>query len=328
MEIVYFSRKPTSLGYSIEELFQTVQQALPAEFVIKNVTLPYTSGGLVSGLLNMWFAYRRKGSINHITGDVHYLALVLPRRRTVLTIHDCGELKKLWGVKKLLLWLFWFRLPISRLQYVTAISAETKNELMKHVKASAEKISVIHNCLIGTYTRKQSYNWDTPRILQVGVTVNKNVPRILRALTGIRCTLVVLGSPGEDELRMIAQAGTPFEVHSRLSRQQVQKLYESCDILLYPSTLEGFGLPIIEAQACGLPVITSNVSAMPEIAGKAAAFVNPYDPADIRSALLRVISDKNFRDLLIKGGFQNIQRFAPATISKQYLELYKTMSNG
>jgi glycosyltransferase involved in cell wall biosynthesis len=95
------------------------------------------------------------------------------------------------------------------------------------------------------------------------------------------------------------------------------------DILVFPSLFEGFGMPIIEAQAMGTPVLTSNLSSMPEVAGDGALLVNPYSVNDIKDGVLKLIEDSSYRSRLIENGFRNCQKFNSKEIANQYYELYK-----
>lgn len=80
--------------------------------------------------------------------------------------------------------------------------------------------------------------------------------------------------------------------------------------MVYPSFLEGFGVPVLEAMQCGVPVITSRDSAMQEIAGDAALYANPRDPRDIADNMMRLYKDERLRDELIEKGKQVIQRYS------------------
>jgi glycosyltransferase involved in cell wall biosynthesis len=79
---------------------------------------------------------------------------------------------------------------------------------------------------------------------------------------------------------------------------------------LYPSLYEGFGLPIIEAQACGCPVITSNTTSMPEVAGEAALLINPRSVESLADAMEKIILSKDLREDLAKKGYENIKRYS------------------
>ncbi|MCB0583153.1 MAG: glycosyltransferase, partial [Phaeodactylibacter sp.] len=92
------------------------------------------------------------------------------------------------------------------------------------------------------------------------------------------------------------------------------------------SEYEGFGMPILEAQATGRPVITSNICSMPEVAGRGAALVNPYDPAAKRAAIEQIIRNAGYREELIQEGRENVKRFNLEKIAGQYLELYREIA--
>jgi glycosyltransferase involved in cell wall biosynthesis len=98
--------------------------------------------------------------------------------------------------------------------------------------------------------------------------------------------------------------------------------YEKCDIVSFISTSEGFGMPIIEANAIGRICITGNVTSMPEIAANAAHLVDPFDIQQIHEGFQSLINDKPYRDSLIVNGYKNANRFSAASLAKQYAALY------
>jgi glycosyltransferase involved in cell wall biosynthesis len=87
-------------------------------------------------------------------------------------------------------------------------------------------------------------------------------------------------------------------------------LYSGCTVFCYPSLYEGFGLPVLEAMQTGAPVITSNVSSLPEVGGDAAAYVNPYDEADIRRSLERLLCSPEERARLAERGRRQAAGFS------------------
>lgn len=98
-------------------------------------------------------------------------------------------------------------------------------------------------------------------------------------------------------------------------------------MVMFVSTFEGFGLPVIEAQGTGRPLITSNIQPMKEVAGDAAYFADPFDTSSIRNGVLKIIHDQHYRQSLIEKGLMNVKRFAPEKIAMQYQELYKKVQN-
>ena len=110
---------------------------------------------------------------------------------------------------------------------------------------------------------------------------------------------------------------------SNLTKEEVVQKYIDADILVFGSLFEGFGMPIIEANAVGRAVVTGNCSAMPEVAGNAACLVNPLEVESIRSGIMRVIRDDAYRLHLIENGRINKERFEAVKIADEYFQLYK-----
>ena len=114
-----------------------------------------------------------------------------------------------------------------------------------------------------------------------------------------------------------------YSVVEALTLSEIVEEYQQADIVTLVSTNEGFGMPIVEAQWMERVVITSSVSSMPEVAGNGALFVNPFDVADIRAGLLRLMEDAELRSSLIEQGRINRARFEAEKVSAQYAELYR-----
>jgi glycosyltransferase involved in cell wall biosynthesis len=99
-------------------------------------------------------------------------------------------------------------------------------------------------------------------------------------------------------------------------------LYSACQAFIFPSFSEGFGWPLIEAQACGVPVIASDIEPMPEVSNGSALHANPYKPNEFATKLMYLLESKN-RDKVILSGFINAKRFNKELIILKFIELYK-----
>jgi glycosyltransferase involved in cell wall biosynthesis len=321
--VVLFFRKRNENFFSIENVFNTLFPDLSKLNNIEIFELPFFNSNILNLLKNIIFAKKHSGCINHITGDVHYIALGLSKSNTILTIHDIESLLKGNPVKRFIHKLFWIKIPIRHVKYVTVISNATKTKLLEQVTVNPEKIIVIPNCVFPKFTfSSYIFNNSCPTILQVGVTQNKNLESLSYALVGINCKLVILGNLNPSQIVLLNKLHIVYENYSNLSQNDVVELYRKCDLVTLISFYEGFGLPIIEAQATGRPVITSNISSMPEVAGNGALLVNPYDISEIRNAITDIINKPYLREELIKNGLENIKRFRPEEIAKKYSELY------
>ncbi|NWJ50727.1 MAG: glycosyltransferase family 4 protein [Bacteroidetes bacterium] len=100
-------------------------------------------------------------------------------------------------------------------------------------------------------------------------------------------------------------------------------IYNQCDLFLYPSLRESFGIPMLEAMACGVPVITSNTSSMPEVSGDAAYLIDPYNYNDILSAMEDLLSNEKLRLKLREAGFKQAAKFSWNKMSVEILNLYR-----
>jgi glycosyltransferase involved in cell wall biosynthesis len=275
-----------------------------------------------------WFAWQQRGQINHITGDIHFIAMGLPRRRTILTIHDCGFMRQKPPIQRFIVWLFWLKWPVSHCAVVTAVSEATKQDIIRYTGCTPDKVRVIPTVIkTHFHASPKPFSAKKPRILHIGTGPNKNLIRHIEALADIPCTLHIIGSLQESILDMLRQYKIDYLNQYALSDAEMQRAYEACDLLLFASTLEGFGMPILEAQTVGRPVVTGNCSSMPEVAGSGACLVDPFSTTAIREGVLRVIRHSDYREALIAAGFENLHRFQAEAVARQYAALYREVSD-
>lgn len=268
----------------------------------------------------------RQGDINHITGDVHYLSYFLSKKKTLLSIMDCVPLERLTGWKKVILRLCWYQIPVKRSALISVISEATKRELLRYVKCDPDKIRVVH-CPVSSAFQPcpREFNSVKPVILQMGTRPNKNLFRVAEALKGLPCHLKIVGDLTSQQRHALEECAVEYSNICNISDTEVVNAYKESDLVVFVSTYEGFGLPIVEANATGRPVVTSDILSMPEVAGKAACFVDPLDVGSIRNGLLKVITDSIYRQDLISHGFENVKRFTPKAIALEYVALYEEL---
>jgi glycosyltransferase involved in cell wall biosynthesis len=121
---------------------------------------------------------------------------------------------------------------------------------------------------------------------------------------------------------MLQRLGIEYSAQSMLTDAEMQEAYATSDFLLFASTLEGFGMPILEAQIVGVPVITGDLAPMNEVAGDGALLCDPLNPHEIRACIQRLKNDVNLYNEITERGILNGSRFSPASSANMLQTLY------
>ena len=199
--IAFFTRKPIQgFHYSIENTLNEVRAGLlkSGKWEIDWIEMPWYSKGFIPRLKLIFFAWFHKHEMNHIIVDIYFIAVLLPGKSLVITIHDVLFLYPKKGISWLILWFFWVYLPVLKAKSIIAISNHTKNEIIRYTGCNAKKIEVIP-CLISphfTYSPKD-FNFHYPVILHIGTAWNKNLSNHIQAVKGIPCLLKIVGKLSE-----------------------------------------------------------------------------------------------------------------------------------
>jgi glycosyltransferase involved in cell wall biosynthesis len=229
-----------------------------------------------------------------------------------------------------------------------AISNAAQADAVKYTGISADRVPIIYpgvEAYFQPVAKDKARAWclahygiDFPFVFYTGGFDNrKNLPRLLQAFKRVRgmvgnhLKLVVTGKLDHNSglFRWLQNDNPDMTVQlGRVPEIDLKNLYSAAELVVYPSLYEGFGLPIIEAQACGTPVVTSNVTSMPEVAGGAAILVDPTDEGALAEAMVIGLTNQALRKNLIKEGIVNAQRYTWSGGAKQLLKLLEHLNIG
>lgn len=177
------------------------------------------------------------------------------------------------------------------------------------------------------------YDLPHPFLLYVGVIEpRKNVDLLLRAFQdlvqrGLPHHLVLAGRFGwmvDEVRRMLEEPALQERVHflGYVPRQDLPGLFTLASAFVYPSTYEGFGIPVLEAQACGVPVVTTTASSLPEVAGDCALLVPPNNQEALAEALSRLLADPDLQARLARCGPAHAAQFTWERTARETFTVY------
>jgi glycosyltransferase involved in cell wall biosynthesis len=229
---------------------------------------------------------------------------------------------------KLLLWA-----SAHRARRLIAVSQATRTDLVRVYGLPADRIDVVLHGVEPEFFALDRTRME-PFVLCVSTLhPHKNLDRLIRAYARRKRSwrLVIAGMRGffADTLdALIKELGVRDSVRLTgwIPREELLQLYGRALAFVYPSTFEGFGMPVLEAMAHQVPVITSNVSALPEVAGDAALLVNPADTEALSEALTRLASDESLRQDLIRRGTERAREFTWESAVESTWALYNEMT--
>ncbi len=250
------------------------------------------------------------------------------KRANVVTVHDFTYEKYIGGLPAMV-----HKWQKSRALFHSAqiicISESTRRDLLEHhPQLDPSRTHVIHHGIEAVFHGHQAmpHVIPDPYVIFVGERYQyknfRSVALALATLPGLK--LVAVGKPFSTEEREWLSGVIPgrFEVRSKVSDEDLAFLYRNAFALAYPSSYEGFGMPVIEAMACGCPVVALNASSIPEIAGNAALLLREASAESISSAL-NEFRNIAYREEMIASGLLRAQQFTWNSAVEQHLAVYE-----
>ncbi|MCX6727378.1 MAG: glycosyltransferase family 1 protein [Candidatus Saccharibacteria bacterium] len=236
--------------------------------------------------------------------------------------------------------LFWYSNKKS--EAIITISNYVKDDLARHYSFTKGKTTSTYCAseppLPGKPKSPQYIDSKTPFLLYVGTAFpHKNLTAVIDALPALqidhpKLKLVLVGKKEQyyekiDQYIQDRNYEDSVITTGYIEDSELKWLYQHCVAYVFPSLSEGFGLPGLEAMVHGAPVVSSNATCLPEVYGDAALYFNPKDSDDIVQKISRILTDTEFRTLLIARGHKQAATYSWRRMAEQTLEVYTKVLN-
>ena len=296
-----------------------------------------------------WLPFDQYLKETDIFHSIHVHVPPAKKMKTILTVHDCRYLAfpSIYNNREVKEYRRQMEMSLDRVDVVVAISEFTRQEVLNYFSFPEDRVKVIRYGFSSPKPDKSVYDQVEKFIAEKQITQpyllvpsaldpRKNLERLIEAFAQCKKEdnafppLVVAGIPTEQwNLSDQAVKAKKLDVFGDIvmcgvvDRGIIIGLIKKAHALCYPSLYEGFGLPPLEAMSLGIPVLAGKSSSIPEVSGNAACFVDPLDINDISCGLSRIVSDSDYRQILIESGYRQITRFSWQKAAAEYISLYK-----
>ncbi len=280
----------------------------------------------------------------------HFNVPLLRRGPLVVSIMDVIHLRSPEYRGKLSSFLYarpMLKAAACKADHIITVSHYSKAQISETLGTLASKISVVH-CGVGAQFRQNGNHQEShaaaealgtnrPFLLYVGnLKPHKNVTTLLRAFAQLQSgkrldhLLVIVGDDVRWKKSLVDECSRLGIRDSTLflpyvSSALLPKIYAAADLLVMPSTAEGFGLPVLEAMACGTPVVCSNAASLPEIAGDAALYFDPSSHEELAEQIQLLLQSSELRASLRERGLQRAEKFTWEEFSRKHLNVYQQL---
>ncbi len=348
--------KPRGLGRYVREMLYAIglQQSKDVEIF---VLTPWGSEERVSKLgafrivsvravpIPLWeqllvplLAWKLRADLVHSPCNTTSLWFLRGGRRCLVTIHDLMFFEVRGATLYQRLGNAYRRFVVSRLRAsnicLLAVSDATRNAIRSELGQTATVIAEPVNSFVSSGRRAVGSSekiQSKPYFVHIGgVAAHKNTQLVVDAFNSAGLTdfaLIVLGVPRNARVAVRWRSDRVI-IPGWISDEEVANYVAGAVAMLFPSLMEGYGLPILEAFALGCPVITSEHAPMSELAGEAAILVNPRSAAMIGDACRRIASDDLLRRGLIEKGLRRVAEFSAERIGSELMAEYRRVANG
>lgn len=318
---VILLRKKLEGENSIEEVASKIAKKTGAKIVV----LPNDSISIKGILANIRFAKKIQSPVFHVIVPTESYLLPFLKGKKIVTFHDLQTILISKNFLYKLLKIFLYIIPAKYFaDKITFVSKQTKVEFQNILHLNdCNKLCVIYNPVDDRLIPKASLPNKVFTILHIGTAPRKNLSAVIEACNNLDVKLDIIGKLSKEQFSLLLKNQINYENCFDITFEDIVNHYSSCDIVSFPSSYEGFGIPLIEANSMGKPVIAGDIAVLKEIGFNAAFFVEPGNISQIRNAINLLKNDKTKYDNLVIMGKRNAIQFSMETIGEQYKNIYR-----
>lgn len=341
-----FNPKPSNIFHFNKE---NIYEVLPIKLIHKSFSSLWRTKGILKEL--------KKLNIEIYHGLSHEIPVGISKTKTksVVTIHDLifEHYPSQYNKMDVAIYRAKFKYACKNASHIIAISEQTKRDVIQFYKIPENKITVCYQSCNEQFAQqisdekkekiRKKYSLPSEYLLSVGSIIErKNLLAICKSLKLLNSNipLVVIGD-GSSYKEIVKKYITENNLASRIiflsekeeainsmsfkTAEDFPAIYQMATAMIYPSTFEGFGIPVLEALMSKIPVITSNVSCLPETGGNAAFYINPTSEKEIANAIQEILENKSLVKERIELGTLHAQKFTPSKSAAAVMNVYKTL---
>jgi glycosyltransferase involved in cell wall biosynthesis len=269
----------------------------------------------------------------------------------ILTIHDLIFFRYPRYYKALDRWFYKIksRYAVQKADHIIAISEQTRKDIVEFLKVDPGKITVIYQDCDPSFYKKiapsdlefirENYSLPKKYILYVGtLEPRKRSLELIKAFHILKrdylstIELVLVGKKTDYFMELLSyirenQLDRCIHFYHDISILDLPGFYQMAELFIYPSTFEGFGLPILEALVSGVPVITSQGSCFSEAGGEGSIYLNPENSAYFAETIHEILNNKSLQNKMKLKGLEHSRKFEAKGLANQLMEVYKSTIN-
>lgn len=347
----YFLCSPKITNRFDASVYDNLHVVTPQHFPSSFLTAAWRSSWVKNDLEQM--------NIDIYHGLSHEIPVGISQKKIkiVVTIHDLifERYPQQYSWIDVMIYRKKFKYACNYADRIIAISEQTKNDIIEFYKIDESKIDVCYQSCNAAFNEvvsdvekkkiKDLYNLPENFFLYVGSLIErKNLLTICKALKVLKnkifYPLVVIGDGGSykklvkkyiaendltENIIFLSEMDYAKNNDNFKTAKDFPAIYSQAICMIYPSTFEGFGIPVLESLCAGTPVITSNISSLPEAGGDAAFYINPLNENQLAEVMKLIAQNVSLRKELIAKGFRHAANFSREKCAMKVMKVYEQL---